>query len=92
MKSATVRFEQRRSQLLGKIASDRRQLGDTVAQIRQPLALVDLGWSVIRFVRQHPFAVVSACTALGAILPPPLARWWNWGHLAYRLGAVFRTS
>ena len=82
---------QRRNQLLGKIAADRRRLRDAMAPLNQPLALVDLGWSMTRLLTRHPFAVASACAALSAVLPRWLGRWWTVGPLIWRLATVFRS-
>lgn len=83
-------LDQRRNQLLGTIADDRRRLRAAATQLHQPLAMVDLGWSIALFVKQHPFVVVGACTTLGAVLPRRFWRWWSFGPLLWRLSGMLR--
>ena len=52
---------------------------------RQPLAVVDLGLSVGRFVRLHPLAVAAAFALARLSLPKPLARLARWGWVGSQL-------
>jgi YqjK-like protein len=89
MTAAVRTRNQRRNHLLATIAADRRQLQETAAALHQPLALIDLGWSMTLLITRHPFALVSACTVLGAILPRRIGRWWALGPLLWQLLVKF---
>lgn len=79
MTAAQATLAQRRTQLLERIAQERGAMTASLVVWRQPLAWVDLGCSVGRFVRAHPIAVAGAYALAALVLPKPLrrvARWW----------------
>lgn len=57
---------QRRSELLAKIASQREQVAEIGASWKAPLALVDRGLVVARFLRSH-LALTAGLAALVTI-------------------------
>ncbi|HYR05703.1 MAG TPA: YqjK-like family protein, partial [Gallionella sp.] len=50
---------QRRSELLARIATQREQVAGIGARWQTPLALVDKGITIGRFLRSHPVLVAS---------------------------------
>ncbi len=80
------RLAQRRENLILEIAEQRVALAQTVGVLRPSLAIADKGIVVIKFMRSHPFLMLSG----GAILLKVLRRhhigkWFRGGWLALRL-------
>lgn len=76
---------QRRSHLQAVAASQRAELGQCVERFRAPLALVDRGVEVIRFVRRNPLLVGGASALLVALRPYRISKWLRRGWLAWQL-------
>jgi len=55
---------QRRSELLAKIASQRKQVGQFGARWQAPLALADQGLAALRFMRSKPLLVAGVAALL----------------------------
>jgi len=79
------RIAQRRSHLRAVAASQRAELGQCVERLRAPLALVDRGVEVIRFVRRNPLLVGGASALLVALRPYRMSKWLRRGWLAWQL-------
>lgn len=77
----------RQHHLLLRSAQLRGTLASQVAQLQAPLALVDTGWAVARWLRQNPYAVIGPALLLAALRPARALRWagrlW-WGWRAFR--------
>ena len=83
MTASHATLTQQRTQLLERIAEERGAMAASLTVWRQPLAWVDLGCSVGRFVRAHPIAVAGGYALARLVLPRPLrrlARWWWYGR------------
>ena len=68
MKVPHATLAEQRTQLLERIAAERGAMTASLTVWRQPMAWVDLGRSVGRFVRAHPLAV-AAGYALESVTP-----------------------
>lgn len=45
----------KRNELLERIANQRAEIADITSELRRPLALADLGYSVIQQIKLHPY-------------------------------------
>jgi len=64
MNNSTLETMRRRGELLVRIAAQRECVAETVGAWRRPLALVDRGWSVVRFLYARPALVVGLASLL----------------------------
>jgi hypothetical protein len=69
---------QRRSELLARIAMQRRQMAEIEPHLRAPLALADHGMAAMRFLRFHPL-LVAGLIAVMLIRPRSSAAGLMWG-------------
>lgn len=84
MKTVRPSLAARRARLLEQIAAERLAMASRLRDWQQPLAMVDLGCSVARFVRHHPLAMAGGYGVLRLVLRRPLSRialWWRRGRL-----------
>lgn len=64
MKKQLAALACRRRELLGKIQAQRMDVAAISLHLRKPLALVDAGLMVARFIRSHPALVSGGVAAL----------------------------
>ena len=88
MRASHATFAKQRTQLLERIAAERGAMTASLKVCRQPLAWVDLGRAVGRFVRAHPFAVAAGYALARLVLPRPLRRVAGWWWLGRQLATV----
>lgn len=85
MKLNLDQLAQRRSHLQALAASQRAELGQRIERLRAPLALVDRGVEVIRFVRRNPLLLAGASTLFVALRQYGSGKWLRRGWLAWQL-------
>lgn len=54
---------QRRQKLIRKAASQRIVLAQNITALRQPIAIADRGYQIIRYFRQYPILMVGISAA-----------------------------
>jgi len=64
MNNSTLETMRRRGELLVRISAQRECVAETVEAWGRPLALVDRGWSVVRFLYARPALVVGLASLL----------------------------
>ncbi|HEX5338363.1 MAG TPA: YqjK-like family protein [Gallionella sp.] len=64
MKARLAELAFRRSQLLEKIDAQRMELSDISRHFEKPLALVDAGLKVVRYLRGHPVFLAGGLAIL----------------------------
>lgn len=67
MNEKLVALAERRQSLIHKAASQRIVIAQNIASLRQPIAVADRGYQVIRYFRQYPIlmlAVTSVSTLM----------------------------
>ncbi|HXE22248.1 MAG TPA: YqjK-like family protein [Rhodoferax sp.] len=73
----------------------RRTLAGQAAELQAPLALVDIGWAAVRWLRQNPYAVMGPVVLLAALRPVRTLRWTGRvlrGWRIFRRGARWLAS
>ena len=50
----------KRKELLERIANQRAEVADITSELRRPLALADLGYSVIQQIKRHPYYFIGS--------------------------------
>ena len=80
------RFDQlsaHHSNLLARIAVQRRQLGDTAEEIEHELGRVDRGIAAVRRVLSSPALIAGAIAVVALVGPRRLLRWSTRGLMMY---------
>jgi hypothetical protein len=75
----------RRDRLLAMIAAQRERIARDAEPLRQPLALVDQGLQVVRYVRRHPLVLAGAGVLLLLTRPRRAATWLRRGWMGWLL-------
>lgn len=91
MRVHRIPLAERRARVLAQVTTERSELASALQSLRQPLAMLDLGCSVLHFVRRHPIAMACGYASLRLILPrvsPRLGLWWRRGRLVSALIAL----
>ncbi|TBR76258.1 MAG: hypothetical protein EPN64_08680 [Burkholderiaceae bacterium] len=92
-RNTDLTLQQRR--LVLRSAHLRRTLAGQAAELRAPLALIDTGWAVGRWLRQNPYAVMGPVVLLAALRPIRTLRWMGCvlrGWRMFRRGARWLAS
>jgi hypothetical protein len=85
-------LQQRRAELLAKIAAQRGQLSEITTRLQTPLEIADRGIAVIRYFRARPFwaaAIVAVFVARRHGVAALLSGGWRLWTGYRRLGAIF---
>jgi len=79
----------RRHHLQALVASQRIELGQNMEPLRVPLARVDQGVEVVRFVRRNPLLVAGASTLFMVFRTKGTGKWLRRSWLAWQLARRF---
>ena len=71
----TTHLTLQQHRLVLRSAHLRRTLAGQAAELQAPLALIDTGWAVARWLRQNPYAVMGPVVLLAALRPLRALRW-----------------
>lgn len=69
----------RRQQLIAQAAAQRSALARNIEPLRQPLAMMDRGLRVVRYVKQHPVLSISAGALFGLLRRTRAGKWLHSG-------------
>lgn len=83
-KKLTLLIE-RRNHLVAQAATQRATLAYTVALWQAPLARVDQGLAVLRYLKQHPVWLIGGGLVLAAFRPVHLGSWLGRGWVAWKI-------
>ncbi len=89
MSEKLIRLAERRERLVAQAAAQRMALAQNIEPWRQPLARVDQGLAVLRYIKSHPAWIVGG-VALLAVLRPGRARAGSIGKWLTRGWATWR--
>ena len=85
MHNKLTRLAERRAHLLAQIAAQRMALAQNIAPWRTPLARVDRGLAVLRYIRCHPAWIVVAVAVLAAWRPTRAGKWLRRGWVTWQI-------
>lgn len=80
-----VELSRRRAELVARSAAQRAELGELCHAWRRPMAIVDQGVSVWRFLRGHLALPVGLGVAFAAARPRSALKWFGRGWAAVAL-------
>ena len=83
-KQQLARIAERRVELVARSAAQRAELGDVCRAWRLPLAMVDQGVTVWRFLRAHPILPVGLGVAFAVARPRRALKWLGRGWALWR--------
>jgi hypothetical protein len=95
--SGLAEIRARRERLLARSAAQREELALLARAWRGPLEITGRGVAAVRYVREHPGALVLAAAVLVALSPKRAFRWARravllWRGYRWALGALERLS
>ena len=79
------RIAARRARLIARIDAERITLAQDLEPWRAPLAVVDHGLDVLRYLRNRPAWIVGGVALLIGLRPGTAGRWLRNGLLAWQL-------
>lgn len=85
MKNRLAALADRRRMLLERVVVQRIEVAEVAAELKKPLAPVDFGLRVARFLRDHPGLVSGGLVALWSFRSKGIAgqarKWWRLMYL-----------
>jgi hypothetical protein len=87
-----AQLKSRRESLVALAAAQRRDIGDQIEPLRQPLARVDQALAVVNYVKHHPSLLVGLGVVLVVLSRGPAGKWLTRGWLAWRTVQSARTA
>ncbi len=85
MSKKLILLAERREHLLTQAAAQRVSLAATIEPWRKPLARVDQGLTLLRYLKHHPVWLISSGLALATLRPVYLGKWLGRGWVAWKL-------
>ena len=90
MKTSLIEIREKRARLIERAARERDDLGRGIAALSVPIAVVDRGLAVARYLKAHPVIVAAAAALVIALQPRRtiswvqrgVAMWQTWRWLA----------
>jgi len=83
-KKRLVELSRRRAELVAHSAAQRAELGDISQAWRVPMAIVDQGVTVWRFLRIHPALLAGLGVAFAVARPRRAVKWLGRGWALWR--------
>lgn len=90
MSEKLIRLAERRERLVAQAAAQRMALAQDIEPLRVPLARVDQGLAVLRYIKRNPAWVVGGAALLAALRPgraraAGLGKWLTRGWAAWQM-------
>jgi len=85
MNAKLIELAEQRAAVVARAEAQRVELSRTLASWRRPLAVVDKGWGVVRYLGNNPMLLGGAAALLIALRPRSLVKWLPPGWLTWRL-------
>lgn len=90
MNAKLIELAERRTTLATRAATQRAELSQALAPWRRALAVVDQGWVVVRYIRNHATLLAGVAAFLLPLRPLRVARWLPRGWLVWRMALVVK--
>lgn len=85
MNEKWVRLVERRERLVAQAAAQRMALAQNIEPWRAPLARVDQGLAVLRYVKRHPAWIVGGVALLAVLRPGNIGKWLGRGWVTWQM-------
>jgi len=85
MNKKLMRLAERREHLIGQAAAQRMALAQNIEPWRIPLARVDQGLAVLRFIKRHSSWVVGGMVLIAALRPGRVGKWLRRGWVTWQM-------
>lgn len=85
MNEKLVRLVERRERLVAQSAAQRMALAQNIEPWRAPLARVDQGLAVLRYVKSHPAWIIGSVALLAALRPGNVGKWLGRGWVTWQM-------
>ncbi len=92
MSAELNRLAERRSQLMGRAATQRATLAHALEPWQPRLALIDQGVAAVRAIARHPVLIAGVVLVIAALRPRGTAKWLQRGWVVWQLGRSLRRS
>ncbi len=85
MNDKLIRLAERRERLVAQAAAQRMTLAQNIEPWRNPLARVDQGLAVLRYIKSHPAWIVGGAVLLAALRPGRVGKWLGRGWVTWQM-------
>jgi len=85
MNEKLIRLAERRESLVAQAAAQRTALAQHIEPWRIPLARVDQGLAVLRYLKNHPAWIVGGGVLLAALRPGRVGKWLRRGWVTWQM-------
>lgn len=92
MSAKLIELAERRTTLVAKAATQRTELSQALEPWREPLAVVDQGMRVARYLKRHPALSIGAAAAMAVLRPRRTLRWLRSGWLVWGIAMNVKHS
>ena len=90
MKAKLIELAEHRTALVARAATQRAELSHALAPWRVPLAVVDEGLVVARYIRNNAALLVGVVAFVAPLRPLRLARWLRRGWVLWRMAVAVK--
>lgn len=92
MNKKIIELAQRRAALVHKVARQRTELAQVLAPWHGPLATVDKGLLVARYLRRHPGLLATGLALAASVRPKGMLGWLRRGWLLWQTAVAVKRS
>lgn len=92
MNKKLIELAQRKAALVHRVERQRTELAQTLMPWLGPLALVDKGWLVARYLGRHPALLSTGLTLAAAVFPKGVLGWVRRGLLMWQTAVAIKRS
>lgn len=85
-----LELAERRAMLVSRAAAQRKELAQALTPWHGPLAVVDRGVSVFRYLRQHPALLAGAMVGVAVLRPKRVFSLVRSGWVAWRMAMAVK--
>lgn len=90
MNEKLIRLAERHEHLVAQAAAQRMALAQNIEPWRNPLARVDQGLAVLRYIKDHPAWIVGSGVLFAALRPGRVGKWLGRSWVTWQMMNKFR--
>lgn len=92
MNKKLIELAQRKAALVHRVECQRTELAQTLAPWHGPLATVDKGLRVARYLRRHPALLATGLAFAASVRPKGMLGWLRRGWLLWQTAVAVKRS